>query len=99
MVGAPPIPSPSLKRGEEKVERHTRWFGSGGGNSSLSEGVKLNEIVGAGWRPRWFVLHNNVLSYYKIHGPTASSSIAKTGHSAKVSRMKTLHLRAETGDQ
>ncbi|PKI57328.1 hypothetical protein CRG98_022273, partial [Punica granatum] len=45
--------------------------------------VKLNEIVGngiagvlykwvnygKGWRPRWFVLQDGVLSYYKIHGP------------------------------
>ncbi|XP_033515001.1 oxysterol-binding protein-related protein 1B-like isoform X3 [Nicotiana tomentosiformis] len=23
---------------------------------------------GKGWRPRWFVLHDGVLSYYKIHG-------------------------------
>ncbi|EPS71574.1 hypothetical protein M569_03186, partial [Genlisea aurea] len=25
--------------------------------------------LGKGWRPRWFVLHDGVLSYYKIHGP------------------------------
>ncbi|KAG6496460.1 hypothetical protein ZIOFF_044327 [Zingiber officinale] len=45
--------------------------------------VQLNNIVGdgivgilhkwvnygKGWRPRWFVLHDGVLSYYKIHGP------------------------------
>lgn len=45
--------------------------------------VKINDIVGngiagvlqkwvnygKGWRPRWFVLHDGVLSYYKIHGP------------------------------
>lgn len=24
---------------------------------------------GRGWRPRWFVLKDGVLSYYKIHGP------------------------------
>ncbi|XP_057974155.1 oxysterol-binding protein-related protein 1C-like isoform X2 [Malania oleifera] len=24
---------------------------------------------GKGWRPRWFVLHDGVLSYYKSHGP------------------------------
>lgn len=47
------------------------------------DGVKINEIVGdgvcgilhkwvnygKGWRPRWFVLQDGVLSYYKIHGP------------------------------
>jgi hypothetical protein len=45
--------------------------------------VKINDIVGCGisgvlhkwvnygrgWRPRWFVLQDGVLSYYKIHGP------------------------------
>ncbi|XP_047332313.1 oxysterol-binding protein-related protein 1C-like [Impatiens glandulifera] len=45
--------------------------------------VKINDIVGngisgilykwvnygRGWRPRWFVLQDGVLSYYKIHGP------------------------------
>lgn len=45
--------------------------------------VMLNDIVGngisgilhkwvnygRGWRPRWFVIHDGVLSYYKIHGP------------------------------
>lgn len=44
--------------------------------------VKINDIVGngicgilykwvnygKGWRPRWFVLQDGVLSYYKIHG-------------------------------
>ncbi|XP_057469398.1 oxysterol-binding protein-related protein 1A-like isoform X2 [Actinidia eriantha] len=45
--------------------------------------AKLSEIIGngisgilykwvnygKGWRPRWFVLRDGVLSYYKIHGP------------------------------
>lgn len=45
--------------------------------------VKLNDLIGngvagvlhkwvnygKGWRPRWFVLQDGVLSYYKIHGP------------------------------
>ncbi|QHN94064.1 oxysterol-binding protein-related protein 1C isoform X2 [Arachis ipaensis] len=45
--------------------------------------VKINDLVGngisgilykwvnygKGWRPRWFVLQDGVLSYYKIHGP------------------------------
>ncbi|KAI8031799.1 Oxysterol-binding protein-related protein 1C [Camellia lanceoleosa] len=49
---------------------------------SLRE-VRINDIVGngisgvlykwvnygKGWRPRWFVLQDGVLSYYKIHGP------------------------------
>ncbi|KAL0006950.1 hypothetical protein SO802_008452 [Lithocarpus litseifolius] len=46
-------------------------------------GMKINDIVGngisgilykwvnygKGWRPRWFVLQDGVLSYFKIHGP------------------------------
>ncbi|KAI4307317.1 hypothetical protein L6164_030519 [Bauhinia variegata] len=49
----------------------------------LAVDVKINELVGngisgilykwvnygKGWRPRWFVLQDGVLSYYKIHGP------------------------------
>ncbi|KAH6782725.1 binding protein 1C [Perilla frutescens var. hirtella] len=49
----------------------------------LSRELKINDIVGdgvsgilykwvnygRGWRPRWFVLQDGVLSYYKIHGP------------------------------
>ena len=45
--------------------------------------VKIKDLVGSGisgilykwvnygkgWRPRWFVLRDGVLSYYKIHGP------------------------------
>ncbi|XP_058179222.1 oxysterol-binding protein-related protein 1C-like isoform X2 [Rhododendron vialii] len=45
--------------------------------------VRINDIVGngisgilykwvnygKGWRPRWFLLQDGVLSYYKIHGP------------------------------
>ncbi|TKY73762.1 Oxysterol-binding protein-related protein 1C [Spatholobus suberectus] len=51
--------------------------------STTRNEVMLNDIVGngisgilhkwvnygRGWRPRWFVLHDGVLSYYKIHGP------------------------------
>ncbi|RWR92833.1 oxysterol-binding protein-related protein 1C isoform X1 [Cinnamomum micranthum f. kanehirae] len=52
-------------------------------NGDRREAVKLNDVVGngisgilhkwvnygKGWRPRWFVLQDGVLSYYKIHGP------------------------------
>ncbi|KAL3839974.1 hypothetical protein ACJIZ3_024565 [Penstemon smallii] len=52
-------------------------------NYHSSRELKINDIVGngvsgiiykwvnygKGWRPRWFVLQDGVLSYYKIHGP------------------------------
>ncbi|GER49221.1 oxysterol-binding protein [Striga asiatica] len=55
----------------------------GGGHGQGNRELKINEIVGdgisgilykwvnygKGWRPRWFVLQDGVLSYYKIHGP------------------------------
>ncbi|XP_061339514.1 oxysterol-binding protein-related protein 1C-like isoform X1 [Gastrolobium bilobum] len=51
--------------------------------SAAAVDVKINDLVGngisgilhkwvnygKGWRPRWFVLQDGVLSYYKIHGP------------------------------
>ncbi|CAN6316132.1 unnamed protein product, partial [Urochloa humidicola] len=72
--------------------------GGGGGGSSPPEGVKLNEIVGGGisgilykwvnygrgWRPRWFVLQDGVLSYYKIHGPDRIVLSRETERGAKV---------------
>ncbi|KAG8062264.1 hypothetical protein GUJ93_ZPchr0003g18335 [Zizania palustris] len=80
------------------AERRPRGSGSGGGNSSPPEGVKLNEIVGGGisgvlykwvnygrgWRPRWFALHDGVLSYYKIHGPDRIVLSRETERGAKV---------------
>nr|XP_023891922.1 oxysterol-binding protein-related protein 1C-like isoform X1 [Quercus suber]XP_023891923.1 oxysterol-binding protein-related protein 1C-like isoform X2 [Quercus suber] len=62
------------------LERSTRQTAP----SSLRDmDVVINDIVGSGisgvlykwvnygrgWRPRWFVLQDGVLSYYKIHGP------------------------------
>ncbi|KAL9173289.1 hypothetical protein ABFS82_03G103800 [Erythranthe guttata] len=52
-------------------------------NHHHSRELKINDIVGdgisgilhkwvnygRGWRPRWFLLQDGVLSYYKIHGP------------------------------
>ncbi|CAK8568008.1 unnamed protein product [Lathyrus sativus] len=52
-------------------------------SKNSSHEVMINDIVGdgisgilykwvnygRGWRPRWFILHDGVLSYYKIHGP------------------------------
>ncbi|XP_031493434.1 oxysterol-binding protein-related protein 1C-like isoform X2 [Nymphaea colorata] len=66
-------------------------------NYDLRE-VKLNNIVGSGisgilykwvnygkgWRPRWFVLQDGVLSYYKIHGPDKIEVNQETEKGAKV---------------
>lgn len=39
---------------------------------------------GRGWRPRWFVLHDGVVSYYKIHGPDKICVNPRTERGAKV---------------
>ncbi|XP_039113772.1 oxysterol-binding protein-related protein 1C [Dioscorea cayenensis subsp. rotundata] len=60
--------------------------------------VKLNDVVGSGisgilykwvnygkgWRPRWFVLQDGVLSYYKIHGPDRIEVNKETEKGSKV---------------
>ncbi|CAN6303781.1 unnamed protein product [Urochloa humidicola] len=96
----PPLPPPPPRSNSAPVgERRARAAGtSGGGGSSPPEGVKLNEIVGGGisgilykwvnygrgWRPRWFVLQDGVLSYYKIHGPDRIVLSRETDRGAKV---------------
>ncbi|GAB2290853.1 Oxysterol-binding protein- protein 1C [Dionaea muscipula] len=60
--------------------------------------VKINDIVGngicgvlykwvnygKGWRPRWFLLQDGVLSYYKIHGPDKITVSVETERGCKV---------------
>ncbi|KAL5558345.1 hypothetical protein UlMin_034556 [Ulmus minor] len=60
--------------------------------------VKINDLVGngvsgilykwvnygKGWRPRWFVLQDGVLSYYKIHGPDKIVVSQETEKGSKV---------------
>lgn len=60
--------------------------------------VKINNLVGngisgilykwvnygKGWRPRWFVLQDGVLSYYKIHGPDKIEVTLETEKGSKV---------------
>jgi hypothetical protein len=93
----PPPRSNSAPVGERRA-RAAGVSGGGGGGSSPPEGVKLNEIVGGGisgilykwvnygrgWRPRWFVLQDGVLSYYKIHGPDRIVLSRETERGAKV---------------
>ncbi|KAL0327318.1 UNVERIFIED_CONTAM: Oxysterol-binding protein-related protein 1D [Sesamum angustifolium] len=55
--------------------------GGGGGDLQAEKCVESDEIksvvgilykwvnYGKGWRERWFVLEDGVLSYYKVHGP------------------------------
>ena len=60
--------------------------------------MRLNNIVGnaisgilhkwvnygKGWRPRWFVLQDGVLSFYKIHGPDKIEVNRETEKGSKV---------------
>ncbi|ONM08389.1 Oxysterol-binding protein-related protein 1C [Zea mays] len=94
----PPPPRSNPASGGERRARAAGVSGGGGGGSSPPEGVKLNEIVGGGisgilykwvnygrgWRPRWFALHDGVLSYYKIHGPDRIILSRETERGAKV---------------
>ncbi|KAL9275639.1 Oxysterol-binding protein-related protein, partial [Drosera capensis] len=42
----------------------------GGGGGGVVIGIMYKWVnYGKGWRSRWFVLEDGVLSYYKIHGP------------------------------
>ena len=45
------------------------YCGNGGGSGGVA-GILYKWVnYGKGWRARWFVLEDGVLSYYKIHGP------------------------------
>ncbi|EXB82467.1 Oxysterol-binding protein-related protein 1D [Morus notabilis] len=48
--------------------RDSKVFGATGGGGVA--GILYKWVnYGKGWRPRWFVLEDGVLSYYKVHGP------------------------------
>ncbi|TKY47707.1 Oxysterol-binding protein-related protein 1D [Spatholobus suberectus] len=57
---------------EEEEARDSKVFagGNGGGVAGSVAGILYKWVnYGKGWRSRWFVLEDGVLSYYKIHGP------------------------------
>ncbi|TYI28537.1 hypothetical protein ES332_A05G251900v1 [Gossypium tomentosum] len=68
--------------------------------------VKLNNIVGngisgvlykwvnygKGWKPRWFVLQDGVLSYYKLHGPDKIVVSQETEKGCKVIGEESLRI-------
>ncbi|XP_015943862.1 oxysterol-binding protein-related protein 1D [Arachis duranensis] len=64
-------------RGEEEdlstttaEPRESKVFGGGNGVAGSVAGILYKWVnYGKGWRSRWFVLEDGVLSYYKIHGP------------------------------
>ncbi|XVE60383.1 hypothetical protein DITRI_Ditri05aG0124400 [Diplodiscus trichospermus] len=72
----------------------------------LQVDVKINDIVGngisgvlykwvnygKGWRPRWFVLQDGVLSYYKIHGPEKIVVSQETEKGSKVIGEESLRI-------
>ncbi|KAG6388728.1 hypothetical protein SASPL_150160 [Salvia splendens] len=72
----------ALSLSNSSSNRHSN-YSNGHSHVHPSRELKINDIVGdgvsgilykwvnygRGWRPRWFVLQDGVLSYYKIHGP------------------------------
>ncbi|KAG4392984.1 hypothetical protein GLYMA_04G253000v4 [Glycine max] len=78
----PPLPAAAAASAvrSDLAPRHSH---SGSQREQPVVDVKINDLVGngisgilykwvnygKGWRPRWFVLQDGVLSYYKIHGP------------------------------
>ncbi|KAL3504096.1 hypothetical protein ACH5RR_033937 [Cinchona calisaya] len=76
----PPMSRSSQPPSRREIAQITAAAAASGSSSGAA---KINDIVGngisgilykwvnygKGWRPRWFVLQDGVLSYYKIHGP------------------------------
>lgn len=79
--------------------------------------LRINDIVGngiagvlhkwvnygKGWRSRWFVLHDGVLSYYKIHGPDKIVVTQETEKGCKIIGDESLRMmtkrKHENGSQ
>ncbi|XP_022636392.1 oxysterol-binding protein-related protein 1C isoform X2 [Vigna radiata var. radiata] len=79
----PPLPAAAAAVRSDSAPRHSHKHSHSGSQREQPVDVKINDLVGngisgilykwvnygKGWRPRWFVLQDGVLSYYKIHGP------------------------------
>jgi oxysterol-binding protein 1 len=80
----PPPPSVAVRSDSTApIHSHSHSNGSQREQPAVVVDLKINDLVGngisgilykwvnygKGWRPRWFVLQDGVLSYYKIHGP------------------------------
>ncbi|XP_061350274.1 oxysterol-binding protein-related protein 1D isoform X2 [Gastrolobium bilobum] len=58
---------------------------NGGGVAGSVAGILYKWVnYGKGWRSRWFVLEDGVLSYYKIHGPDKISMSPARDRSVRV---------------
>ncbi|XP_044493941.1 oxysterol-binding protein-related protein 1D-like [Mangifera indica] len=66
--------------------RESKLYSENGGCVSASVAGILYKWVnyGKGWRSRWFVLEDGVLSYYKIHGPNKILMSPARDNSVKV---------------
>ncbi|XP_047178492.1 oxysterol-binding protein-related protein 1C-like isoform X1 [Vigna umbellata] len=80
----PPLPAAAAVRSDSAPRHsHKHSHSHSGSQREQPVDVKINDLVGngisgvlykwvnygKGWRPRWFVFQDGVLSYYKIHGP------------------------------
>lgn len=80
----PPPPSVAVRSDSPApIHSHSHSNGCQREQPAVVVDLKINDLVGngisgilykwvnygKGWRPRWFVLQDGVLSYYKIHGP------------------------------
>ncbi|XP_051139046.1 oxysterol-binding protein-related protein 1C-like [Andrographis paniculata] len=82
-MAAPPPSDQILYADAASRSSSARDYLRNSGSINHSRDLQINDIVGEGisgilykwvnygrgWRRRWFVLHDGVLSYYKIHGP------------------------------
>ncbi|KAL2317763.1 hypothetical protein Fmac_031639 [Flemingia macrophylla] len=100
----PPLPAAR----SESVPRHHHCVSNGTlpPPPPAAVDVRINDLVGngisgilhkwvnygKGWRPRWFVLQDGVLSYYKIHGPDKIVVNSETEKGSKVIGEESLRI-------